>query len=148
MGYIPVVGTPSFPFTMPNSGRIENAEDEMLRRRAIALHQRGYQVGIDIDDGDPYLGRTISVGDLYYQTPRVPDHYFVQQALDGDFRPPLMVPGTLDDAIRGQLAYQETDESGYHGDPRMAAQARAHDAVLAEARRRAASGRPFRRPRA
>lgn len=134
-----VEGTPDFPFYMPFSDRAYYPEEEALRQKAIALSQRGYQAGVNIH-GAGELNKTITGGELYYQTPRVPDHYFVQEMVDGTtVRPPYMVPGNLNNPIAtrmfmygdgyGPMASGET--SGING-----AQALAMQQVQDEARNR------------
>jgi hypothetical protein len=122
---------------MPGSAEAYYPEEKLVRQRALQLAGKGYQVGVRVQPEDPYLGSTLSVSDLFYQTPKVPGHYFEQQSVDGAWRPPTMIPGSLNDAILLDLV------SPYERDRNV----QAYQDVRNEAMRRAASGNPIRRPR-
>lgn len=113
--------------------------------------------GLYVAPGDPYLGKTLEVADVYYQTPRAPGYHFVQQYVEGDASPPRMLPGSLQDRISLELArrqaypyvdpfesitLQMANELG-NMDPRQ----QAYEAVLREAEHRIAQGQPIRRAR-
>ena len=144
---MPIVrGAPHFPFYMPRSVPVDGGMDEILRQRAIELTRRGYQAGINVDGGDAYLGRTLEMGDLYYQHPNVPGYHFQQQFVEGDSRPPQMMPGSLDQMIALELAKREAGYDRYDpfdreapGElPRAAA---AYEQVLDQAQRRGGAPR-------
>lgn len=139
---MPVVqGTPSFPFYMPGSAPVEYPLEDLIRQRAIELQRRGYQAGVAIDPGDPYLGKVLESGQLYYQHPKVPGYHFEQSWMEGDARPPAMLPGSLDQRIALELARRDADGAYGLMDPSQ----RAYDAIISEAQRRARMGQPMRR---
>lgn len=128
--------------------------EEIVRQRALALASRGYQAGVNIDPGDPYFGKRLEMGELYYQTPRVPGHHFQQRYVEGRPRPPVMLPGSLDERIALELAIQDerfAREQALEGGPvefnDLSPSQRAYDTVLAEVDRRARQGQPLRRQR-
>lgn len=144
MAKMPVVqGTPGFPFYMPGSSPVEYPDEEILRQRALALHGRGYQAGIDIDPGDPYIGKVLGLGDLYYQSPQVPGYHFQQRYVEGEARPPVMLPGGLDERIALELALRDAIDT-----EDISPAQRAYANILSEVDRRArVEGRPLQRRR-
>lgn len=151
-----VAGAPNFPFYMPGSAPVMDSMEDVIRQRAVQLTQRGYQAGAYIDPGDPYLGRTLSMGNLYYQAPQAPGYHFQQQYVEGEARPPVMLPGSLDSRIALELARQQELNAqeemlalgGVSPADEMSPRMRAYQAIVEEADRRARRGQPLRRGRA
>lgn len=134
----------------PGSDRPEYTYEQELIDRALRLQQRGYDVGAYINPGDPYLGKAVEAGNLYYAHPNVPGYHFEQNMTEGSMRPPVMLPGGMQERYDLERATREA----YGYDPfetvpadvrRPSAQAAAYDAILREIRRRAYQGDPLRR---
>lgn len=148
-----VTGTPNFPFYMPGSSPVEYPMEDIARQRALALQGRGYNAGVYVHPGDPYLGKAIEAADLYYEHPNVPGYHFQQQHVEGDSTPPRMLPGPLESRIALELAKQQAygGYENYFDAPyreAMSPQMSAYQAIVAEADRRARFDRqPIRRPR-
>lgn len=140
----------------PGSARPQSPEEQALITRALELQGRGYNVGAHIAPADPYLGSSVTSGRLFYEHPGTPGYHFEQPMMEGDYRPPVMLPGNIQERynLEHSLARAQSDWEAYMqggGSPRprvdLSPAETAYQAILAEATARARMGKPIRIPR-